>query len=182
MARSLDGCGCNPGAGGDGGRVWHCSGEVVQNCASSGVVHLCVGIGGPRRGSPLMAPPVLDVAESEREVHAFDAIVHKAGTFDLLGDRAVLGPGELARPWWLLFGQAAVTEDPHRDRCPWIVLGAGPRGQRDLAVLLEYAPGLPERGLAVLEQVVAPAAQDGVDARRGLVEREVGVHLAEADV
>src|SRR3954452_13565575 len=129
MARSLDGCGCNPCAGGDRGGVWHRSGEVVQNCASSRAVHLCVGVGGPGRGSDLMAPPVLDVAESEREVHAFDAIVHKAGTFDLLGDDAVLGPGELARPWWLLLDQAAVAEDPHRDRGPRIVLGAGPRRQ-----------------------------------------------------
>ena len=65
---------------------------------------------------------------------------------------------------------------------PEVVVGARPGGERDAAVLLEDPAGVAQRRLGVLEQHVAPAAQDAVEARRGLVDRHVHVDLAEADV
>ncbi len=63
-------------------------------------------------------------------------------------------------------------------------LSSGPvqAASASLAVLLEEPARVLQRRLRVLEQHVAPAAQDAVERRGGLVDRDVEVDLPEADV
>ena len=78
--------------------------------------------------------------------------------------------------------QPARDQLARRQRAPRVLLGGGPRGERDAAAGLEHAPRLAQRVLGVGHQHVAPAAQDAVDARGLEVDARVGVDLLEAHV
>ena len=92
-------------------------------------------------------------------------------------------PGELAR---LTGGDRLDQPAAHHlaggDRAPRVLLRAPPRRQGEPPSGLEHPARLPQRGLGVGHQHVAPAAQDAVDARGLDVDRALRVDLLEADV
>ena len=116
------------------------------------------------------------------EVDGVDLRLDEARGLHRVPDDLGVGPGELTGAGLGLLEDPSRLQDPGGRGAPEVVVRPGPGRERQVPALLEHAAGVPERGLGVLEQHVAPAAQDGVEARRRLVDRDAEVDLAEADV